>query len=526
MKTAENTAPYIVLSDVVKSFPGVKALKGVSFDLYPGEVHALCGENGAGKSTLIKVMTGAHKMDSGSYLINGEPVSLRGPHDAIKMGVACVYQELFTAPQLSVAENLFMGMLPKKNGLVDYKTLYARSRDILKTLRLDVAPETPAGSLSIGKRQMLEIGRAIAAGSKVVIMDEPSSSLSEAETDTLFEIIQELTTHGTAIIYISHKLDEVMYLADRITVIRDGENIVTLDKAATNEDELIRYMIGREVESIYHKSAPHPGECALEVKSLTGRAGFSDISFSVRRGEVLGFFGLVGAGRSEIMRAVFGTDKFTGGEVILNGKRFTRMAPGLSVRNGLGFLTEDRKQDGLLLTLSVLTNMTIAKLPALSTAGFIRRKAQVQQSEEYKDALDIKTPSLFQLACNLSGGNQQKVILAKWLMTSPTVLIVDEPTRGIDVGSKSQIYELLDRLARHGMAIIVVSSEIEEIMGICDRVIAVCEGRITADLPVTEALSSETILSAALNVSGATGWRNPPPNKRITTEGGAEHDKA
>ncbi len=486
---------------ITKYFPGVKALDGVSFDIREGECHALCGENGAGKSTLIKVLTGAHARDGGVYAIDGKEVHFKSTQDGIAMGVSCVYQELSIAQQLDVAKNLYIGNLPMKGGLVDHKKLYADAKQILTELGIDISPRTIAGTLSVGQQQMIEIGRALTRNARVIIMDEPTSSLSEAETDTLFEIIRKLLAKNIAIVYISHKLDEVMYLADRITVIRDGKNIISKDKDAFTQEELIANMIGRPLENLYLKEPAEITDTMLEVKGLTRKGVFEDISFNVRKGEVVGFFGLVGAGRSEIMRAIFGVDRYDSGEIILDGKKLKGGNPAAAIEAGIGFCTEDRKKEGLALKLSILLNMTLVRLPLLAKAGVINRSAQRAAANEYMQSISIKAPSVNQLVGNLSGGNQQKVVVAKWLMMDPKVLIVDEPTRGIDVGSKSEIYGLLSDLAKQGMAIIVVSSEIEEIMGVCDSVITIFEGKKTAQMPITDTLTREEVLAAALGGS-------------------------
>ena len=477
----------------------MKALSDVSFDIYPGEVHALCGENGAGKSTLIKVMTGAHKPDSGKIFIDGNEIVINSTQQAMESGIACIYQELSIAPQLDVAKNVFLGnMFVNKAGFLDLKKLYRETDDILcNYIGLKVSPKKPAGELSVGQQQMVEIGRALTRRARVIIMDEPTSSLSESEADTLFKLIKMLKDDNAAIVYISHKLDEVMNLADRITVIRDGRNIITMDTKETTQDALISHMIGRTLENLYQKVPAKQGEKVLEVKQISKADVFHNVSFSVNKGEILGFFGLVGAGRSEIMRAIFGVDKYDTGEILINGKKLSPGNPACAIEAGLGFCTEDRKLEGLMLRLSVLQNMTLVKLPAISRAGVVNRKKQSSLVNQYVENISIKTPSVHQLTGNLSGGNQQKVVLAKWLMMNPDVLIVDEPTRGIDVGSKSEIYGLLGELSRSGVAIIVVSSEIEEIMGICDRVITVCEGEVTDEMDI-EGLDCEAVLSAAL----------------------------
>ena len=494
---AEERVPLIELKNITKIFPGVKALSDVCFTLYPGEIHSLCGENGAGKSTLIKVMTGAHAADGGEYYIDGKPVHIHSTQEGIAYGVSCVYQELSIAPQLDIAHNLFIGNLPMKGKLVNHKKLYADSAEILKLLDMDISPRTIAGDLSVGQQQMIEIGRAVTRNARCIIMDEPTSSLSEAETETLFKIIDILQKRGIAIVYISHKLDEVMRLSDRITVIRDGQNIITMNAAETTQEKLISNMLGRSLETMYDKQEVEIGEPVLQVEGLTREGVFSDISFDVRASETVGFFGLVGAGRSEIMRAIFGVDKYNAGSVLVCGKPLKPHDPNAAISAGVGFCTEDRKKEGLMLSLSILLNMTLVKLPDISPAGVVNRREQKSLANNYVDAISIKTPSLTQLAGNLSGGNQQKVVVAKWLMMDPKLLIVDEPTRGIDVGSKAEIYSLLTELSKRGVAVIVVSSEIEEIIGTCDRVITICEGKMTGNYKVDE-VDAEQILASAL----------------------------
>ncbi len=496
--------PVIELRGISKSFPGVKALSGVDFDIYPGELHAICGENGAGKSTLIKVMTGAHTPDEGSILVNGEAVSFSSPQQALSMGIACIYQELSIVPQLDVAKNIFLGnMFTKgKTGFLDKKRLYRDAAEILHDhIKLNIDPHEIAGRLSVAQQQMVEIGRALTRQAKVIIMDEPTSSLSDKEVETLFELIRMLKADGIAIIYISHKLDEVMQLSDRITILRDGQRIKTVNTTDTTKERLISDMLGRELSNMYNKQPAEIGGTVLEVNSLTRSGVFSDISFSVKSGEIVGFFGLVGAGRTEIMRAIFGMDRYDSGEVILGGEKLRGRSPSRAIRSGIGFATEDRKSEGLALRLSVLANMTIVKLSQLSRFGVISRKRQRRTADEYVSSISIKTPSVAQLVGNLSGGNQQKVVVAKWLMMEPRVLILDEPTRGIDVGSKSEIYSLIVRLAQQGVAVILVSSEIEEILGICDKVNVIHEGRLVSTLDAAISSTHDVLTSAFGGVS-------------------------
>jgi ribose transport system ATP-binding protein len=491
--------PLLKVEGICKRFPGVNALEGVSFDLEPGEVHALCGENGAGKSTLIKVLTGVHQKDEGVYCIEGKDAHIQCPQDAIDQGVACIYQEMSIVPLLDVARNLYLGNFPLKGGkrgFIDYKKLYSDAQGILDRLGVTFSPKAIAGSLSVGQQQMIEIGRALTRNARIIIMDEPTSSLSEKETDTLLNLIRTLAKSGVAIIYISHKLDEVMQISKRITILRDGQKIITVNTADITQQDLITHMLGRTLDNMYNKKKAQTGDVAFAVKGLARKGVFENISFDVHHGEVVGFFGLIGAGRTEIMRAIFGADKHDSGEVYIDSVKQNIRSPAEAIRNGIGFATEDRKLEGLALQLPILLNMTLVNLPRLSKLGVINRKKQSDQATEFMKNMSLKTPSLNQFAGNLSGGNQQKVVVAKWLMTHPKVLILDEPTRGIDVGSKAEIYALINDLARRGMAVILVSSEIEEIMGICDRVVVIAEGKQTATLDM-EGLSSETILTAA-----------------------------
>lgn len=489
----------IELRGITKAFPGVKALRGVSFDIRPGEVHALCGENGAGKSTLMKILTGAYQRDEGRILVDGREIDIHSTRQAIELGIACIYQELSIVPQLDLAKNIFLGNLPRKNGkgFIDKKKLYADTKEILQQVNLNVPPQTIAGELSVAQQQMVEIGRALTRNARVIIMDEPTSSLSDKETETLFSLIENLTARGVAIIYISHKLEEVLRISDRITVLRDGENIVTVQTSATTQEELISHMIGRSLENMYNKKKSAIGEVVLQVSKLTKTGCFKDISFEVRAGEVLGFFGLVGAGRSEIMRAIFGVDKFDSGQIVMRGRKLNITSPRKAISAGIGLVPEDRKLEGLALRLNILTNMTMVKINDISRAGVINLQERLRLAGEFVKNISIRTPSVQQLVGNLSGGNQQKVVIAKWLMLTPELLILDEPTRGVDVGSKAEIYGLISDLANKGIAIIVVSSELPEILGICDRVITIHEGRKTADCLI-ENTDSHHILSCAL----------------------------
>jgi ribose transport system ATP-binding protein len=494
----EKSKELIRLEGIVKNFPGVKALKGVDFTLREGELHALCGENGAGKSTLIKILAGAYRMDEGRILFDGDETRFYGTAEAMAMGISCIYQELSVVPLLDAARNIYVGNLPMKGRIIDYKKMYADAEALMKRLGLDISPKTPAGSLSVGQQQMLEIARALTRKARVIIMDEPTSSLSEKEIETLFDICAYLKEQRVSIVYISHKLDEVMRIADAVTVIRDGENIFTKEIGDITREEIVSGMIGRSLKTLYGKQEAPLGDTVLKVRRLTKRGVFDDISFDVREGEILGFFGLIGAGRSEIMRAIFGAEAYVSGEVTLLGAKLRKKSTAASIRRGLALVSEDRKNEGLMLKLSVMTNMTLTKLRDLSVAGVIQAKKRRALTREYIDSIDIKTPAENRPVVNLSGGNQQKVVLAKWLMMKPRVLIIDEPTRGIDVGSKAEIYRLIGALAKQGMAVILVSSEIEEVMGLSDSIITIRAGKKTAQFKVDAGLTRERLLSACI----------------------------
>ncbi len=492
-----NPSYAIELSKISKSFPGVKALSDVELRVKKGEVHALVGENGAGKSTLIKVMTGFHKMDSGEMRVDGEPVSFDTPQQSIGAGIACIYQELSIVPQLDVAKNIFLGNWPRKGRLIDRKALYENAEKILERVKLDVSPRTLAGDLSIAQQQMVEIGRALTRNARIIIMDEPTSSLTDKETEVLLELIDQLRSEGISIIYISHKLDEVLSISNQITVLCDGRNVATVNAGDTSREKLIEYMLGRPLSNMFNKTETKIGDVVMEVEGLSREGVFQDVSFQVHAGEVLGFFGLVGAGRSEIMRAVFGVDKADKGSIRIDGKPVSIHSPRQAVMNGIALVPESRKDDGLALRLSVLENMTLVKLGDIQKAGVIDQKERRRLAGEYIESIRVKTPTPAQLVGNLSGGNQQKVVIAKWLMKNPKVLILDEPTRGIDVGSKAEIYSIIDNLAKSGVAVIIVSSEMNEILGVSDRIISVFEGRLTAEFRREEA-TDKAILGAAL----------------------------
>ena len=480
IQTEENS--ILVLQDVSKSFPGVKALSNVNLVLRKGEVHALIGENGAGKSTLMKILSGAYKKDEGHIFIDGKEVSIESPRMAEQLGIAIIYQELNLMNGLSVAENIYIGRQPKKRGTISWKTMYKQAQLLLDSLGIAIDVKRKVGSLSVAQQQMVEIAKAISLDAKVVIMDEPTSSLTTQEIRILFSIIKKLKEKQVSIIFISHRLDEIFEISDRLTILRDGQYIATKNTKDTNRSELISMMIGRELTQQYPARESKIGEVMLRVKNLSGVSKIHDVSFEVRRGEVLGFAGLVGSGRTEVMRLIFGADPRKSGTILLNDKEIRVNNPRNSIRSGIGFVTEDRKGEGLLLPFPVSFNISLIAIEKIKKWRILNMKRDAEAAKKYVDELRIVTPSVRQKIVFLSGGNQQKVVLAKWLFSDSEVIIMDEPTRGIDVGAKREIYEIINRLASEGKAIIVVSSELEEVMGICDRILVMREGSIEGEV--------------------------------------------
>lgn len=485
------------LRNITKTYPGVVALNKVSFDVREGEVHALIGENGAGKSTMIKVITGAIEPDFGEIEFEGKSYKKMSPVISRKAGIEAIYQEFNLAPSLSVAENIFIGSRVNSGFAVDFKKMYADAREVLSNFHVDINPKTPVKELSVAYMQLVEIAKAIARKAKLLIMDEPTAPLTDDEVENLFELIRQLKKQGVSIVYISHRLDELFQVSDRVTVMRDGEVIVTEDTKDLTKQELIYHMVGRELKETYPSRTGSHGDVVLEVKELCGN-GIEPISFQLHKGEVLGLAGLVGAGRTELARLIFGADPKDGGEVLIEGRPMNIKHPKDAVRAGIGLVAEDRKAQGVLLRLPIRTNITISILERLSKWGVISSKEEDKCVENYKDALSIKTPSLEQLVGNLSGGNQQKVALSKWLASESKVLILDEPTRGIDVGAKQEIYQLINRLSEQGLGIIVISSEMEEILGVSDRILVLAEGKLTGRLEKEE-FSQTTVLRYASN---------------------------
>jgi ABC-type sugar transport system ATPase subunit len=472
-------APALRLEGIIKTFPGVRALDDVSFAVLPGEVHALMGENGAGKSTLMKVLGGIHQPDGGRIFVGDKPVVMTNPLEAKSKGIVFIHQELSLAEELTAAENIYLGELPRKSfGRVDWPTLFSRTDEILKRLNVSFDARTIVGSLSIANQQMVEIARALTVDAKAVIFDEPTASLTDAEKIVLFDVIADLKGRGVGIVYISHRMEEIFKITDRISVLRDGEFRGTLKTAETNEDEVTQLMIGRSLDLTRNAIHHQLGDVALEVRGLSCGRLFSDVSFTVRSGEVVGFYGLVGAGRTEIAETLFGLREPSAGTIIVAGEETDIRSPADAIAKGISLVPEDRKSQGLVLGMNCRDNMTLPQVDGLTAGPFVAEESEIAIFDQYRDRLDIRTPGWKQLVGNLSGGNQQKIVIAKWLSMHPNVLIVDEPTRGIDVGSKSEIHNLIRDLAAQGYAVIVISSEMPEVLHVSDRIIAMYQGRI------------------------------------------------
>lgn len=492
------------MKGISKSFPGVKALDNVNLDLRPGTVHALMGENGAGKSTLMKCLFGIYHKDSGEIYIDGEKVDIKNPDDALKKGLAMVHQELQPVPARNIGENMYLGRYPLKKigpfSIVDHKKMFEDTKKALNELKMDFNPKALLGSLSISQMQTIEIAKAVSHGAKVIILDEPTSSLTDNEVQSLFKIINDLRDNGVSLVYISHKMAEIRQIADDITIMRDGTYVGTWHIDDINDDEIVKQMVGRELKNIYpHRNEIEKGEVLLEVKDVTSvnPKSFKNISFSLRRGEIIGFGGLVGAQRSELMEAIFGLRGIASGEIFIKGKKVKINNPSTAINNGIGMITEDRRGTGILGCLSISDNVAISSLRQYIVAGVaISYPKLLKIVKESIDKLRIKTPSANTLIQNLSGGNQQKVIIARWLASNPDILIMDEPTRGIDVGAKYEIYQIMLDLVNQGKAIIMISSEMSELIGMSDRILVMCNGKLTGEVNDNEA-TQETIMSFA-----------------------------
>ncbi len=475
----------LVMKNIDKSFPGVHALDHVNFDLRSGEVHALLGENGAGKSTLMKILTGVYQMDGGEIEVAGEPVTITNAGDAQKLGISIIYQEFNLFPHLSVAENLFIKREPRKYGkwILDGKKLHEQSEELLQRIQLNLDPARPVSSLSVAQQQMVEIAKALSLNAKIMIMDEPTSALTDHEIENLFSLILQLKKQNVGIVYISHRLEELSHIADRVTVLRDGKYVGTVNYSDTTTRELVSMMVGRELSEYFPQREHAYGAPILEVEGLSRKGAVNDVSFTLHEGEILGVSGLMGAGRTEMARLLFGADRKDGGTVTFKGEQIEISSPGDAIKRGIGYLTEDRKRDGLTLGLNVKDNITMASIKEYASMLGVMNEGKIEKAtSEYVDQLSIKTPSLEQLLRNLSGGNQQKVILARWLCKGSKILIFDEPTRGIDVGAKQEIYELMNSLVKEGHSIIMISSELPEILGMSDRILVMHEGRVAGIL--------------------------------------------
>ena len=514
--TTDARAPFLEMREITKSFPGVRALDGVTFDLHRGEFHALVGENGAGKSTLMKILGGVypHPEYGGEILIDGEARRFRGVSDAAAAGIAVIYQELSLVKEMTVAENIFLGREPRRFGVIRSEEMQRRARQLLDDLHLPINTSTPVRHLGIGQQQLVEIAKALSQEARILVLDEPTAALTDAEVETLFRILNRLKGRGVGMVYISHKLDEVFRMSDRVTVLRDGRTVGTDEAKNLDKARVIARMVGREVGDIFPAVEHERGPVVFEARGVTvedpsvpGKLLVDGVSFQVRRGEVLGVAGLMGAGRSDLLMAIFGAHAGrTAGELFLEGRRVRVGQPADAIRSGLGFVTEDRKRFGLVLDQTILNNMTLAGLPRVSGRFVTNVDAEAAAGMRAMKDLRVKAPSVFAVAGTLSGGNQQKVVLAKWLLTNPKVLFLDEPTRGIDVGAKQEIYAQINRLAREGLAIVLVSSELPEVLGLSDRVLVLHEGRVTGEFTRATA-TPEAVMACATGHAKANAER-------------------
>ncbi|MEQ4715404.1 sugar ABC transporter ATP-binding protein [Nonomuraea sp. B19D2] len=488
--------PVLSLSQVSKAFGAVRAVREVSLELFPGEVHALAGENGAGKSTIVKILSGVHRPDSGRILLDGEPVEFGGPADAQRAGVAVIYQEPTLFPDLSVMENIFMGRQPRGRLGIDRRAMRASAAELFARLGVHLDPDQPARGLSIADQQLVEIAKALSRQARVLIMDEPTAALSGTEVARLFGVARALRSQGCALLFISHRLEEIFELCRRVTTLRDGAYVAGDLIADLTPDDLVRRMVGRELDALFPKQETASGEVALKVRRLTREGVFTDVSFEVRRGEIVALAGLVGAGRSEVARAVFGIDRRDAGSVEVDGERLRPASPTAAMAAGLALVPEDRRQQGLVMDLSIERNIGLAGLAAVRRGPLISRLAERERAKDWAVRLRLKFGRLTDPVNVLSGGNQQKVVLAKWLARKPSVLIVDEPTRGIDVATKAEVHRLLSELAGSGVAVLMISSELPEVLGMADRVLVMHEGRLVAEIARADA-TEESVMAAA-----------------------------
>ncbi len=492
--------PILEMKNISKSFPGVVALDNVSLSIRKGEIHALCGENGAGKSTLMKILYGIYHADSGEIWIKGSRRIIPSPLKAQENGLSIIFQEFNLVDTLSVAENIFLGRLKTgRNGKVDWKRIQKDAGDLLRHIGCDIDPRTPVGGLSVSQKQMVEIAKALSYNAEIIVMDEPSATLTESEMENLYEIIRELKDKKITIIYISHKMDEIFKITDRVTVLRDGVAICTLDTCKTSREEIVSNMVGRSLEQEFPHRESCCGDIRMEVRNISHKGVLKDISFSLRKGEVLGIAGLVGAGRTELVRAIFGADRVGSGKVFIHGKEVRIKSPIDAIKNRIALVTEDRKQQGLILSFAIKRNISVTNLKDIIKFGLVMSKKENKVAREYIERLSIKTPSIHQRCINLSGGNQQKVVLAKWLYSDADILILDEPTRGIDVGAKHEIYLIINELVKMGKSILMISSEMPEVLALSDRILVMHKGRITGEFENTlRQITPEQVMNSAI----------------------------
>ncbi len=489
------------MKNIDKRFSGVHALKSVSLELEKGEVHALMGENGAGKSTLMKVLCGIHKRDSGDVVLFGEPVDFSNIKESQDAGISIIHQELNMMNHLTVAQNIYIGREPMKNGVyIDDKAMERDAQKLFDKIGVKIDPSAVLGTLTVGKQQMVEIAKAVSRNSKILILDEPTAALTQVEVEELFKIMADLKSKGIGMIYISHRMDEINRISDRITVMRDGEYVGTLITKDTTKDEIVKMMVGRVIfgDKKEKSNVPDDAETVLEVRNLNRGKEIKNVSFKLRKGEILGFSGLMGSGRTEVARAIYGADGFDSGEIFINGKKVDIRTPNEAVKNGICYLSEDRKRYGLLLDKSVSENSVLSNLDDYIKMGWINDKKIEKDAKRENAKLKTKTPSMKQLLRNLSGGNQQKVIIARWLLKDSDIFIFDEPTRGIDIGAKSEMYTLMEELAAQGKSIIMISSELSEIQRLSDRVVVMCEGRITGEIDIKDATQEKIMAYATM----------------------------
>ncbi len=490
------------MCNITKHYPGVKALDNVSFSLRPGEVHCLVGENGAGKSTLMKVLAGAIPRDSGAIHIQGVEANYASPQQAARLGISMIHQEFNLAPQLSVAENIFLGRAPTQRGMIRWRRLYDEARSALAMLDAPIDPRRMVSTLSVAEQQIVEIAKALSVNAQILVMDEPSATLTDHELVTMFSIVKRLARQGMGIIYISHRLEEIFKIGRRVTIMRDGQKIDTREVCDVSRDEIIRMMVGRELKDEFPSRQVSPGGERLEVQHLSRHNVFEDVSFSVRSGEIVGLTGLVGSGRTEVARAIFGANPADSGQILLDGVPIRIRTPKQAIAQGIGLLTEDRKGQGLVLGMTVRENILMADMKAALFGPFLNPFREREIASDKVRELNIKTPHVEQMVHHLSGGTQQKVVLAKWLLTQSKMLIFDEPTRGVDVGAKIEIYRLMNAVAAKGVAILMITSELPEALGMCDRVIVMREGHVTGELSGAEADQEKIMHLATLDLAG------------------------